>query len=64
MPWLGRRGGYDGDTSRKRRKFCRILSGVYAYNVAEREDLDRPTTRLVQECACIEGKRWEGLLAL
>lgn len=35
------------------------LSGVYVYNVAKREDLDRQTARLVQEFSCIEGWTFE-----
>ncbi|KAI3853730.1 hypothetical protein MKW98_025247 [Papaver atlanticum] len=38
----------------KEKKNLQDLSGVYVYNVAERENLDRPTARLVKEFACIE----------
>lgn len=32
------------------------LNGVFVYNVAEREYLDRPTARLIKDFDCIEGK--------
>lgn len=34
------------------------LSGVYVFNVNEREPLDRPTARLIKEFSNIEGKTW------
>ncbi|KAI3853733.1 hypothetical protein MKW98_025250 [Papaver atlanticum] len=36
------------------KKILQDLNGVYVYNAAERENLDRPTARLVKEFACIE----------
>lgn len=32
------------------------INGVFVFNVAEREFLDRPTARLIKEFECIEGK--------
>lgn len=32
------------------------LNGVFVFNVAEREYLDKPTARLIKEFDCIEGK--------
>lgn len=31
------------------------MPGVYVFNVPEREDLDRPTARLIKEFESIEG---------
>lgn len=32
------------------------LYGVYVFNVPEREELDRPTARLIKDFDCIEGQ--------
>ncbi|THF97633.1 hypothetical protein TEA_015698 [Camellia sinensis var. sinensis] len=39
----------------REKKNLQDLNGVYVFNVAEREDLDRPTARLIKEFDCIEG---------
>ncbi|KAI7990184.1 ATP-dependent DNA helicase 2 subunit KU70 [Camellia lanceoleosa] len=41
----------------REKKNLQDLNGVYVFNVAEREDLDRPTARLIKEFDCIEGWR-------
>ncbi|KAM7514544.1 hypothetical protein LguiA_004127 [Lonicera macranthoides] len=38
----------------REKKNLQDLNGVYAYNVAERESLDRPTAKLIKEFDCIE----------
>ncbi|XAR65559.1 DNA helicase [Bertholletia excelsa] len=38
----------------REKKNLQDLNGVYVFNVAEREDLDRPTARLIKEFNCIE----------
>lgn len=38
----------------REKKNLQDLNGVYVYNVAEREFLDRPTARLIKEFDCIE----------
>ncbi|XP_028117848.1 ATP-dependent DNA helicase 2 subunit KU70 [Camellia sinensis] len=38
----------------REKKNLQDLNGVYVFNVAEREDLDRPTARLIKEFDCIE----------
>ncbi|XP_027117138.1 ATP-dependent DNA helicase 2 subunit KU70-like isoform X1 [Coffea arabica] len=40
----------------REKKNLQDLNGVYVFNVAEREDLDRPTARLIKEFECIEEK--------
>lgn len=34
------------------------INGVFIFNVAEREFLDRPTARLIKEFDCVEGKSY------
>ena len=34
------------------------LNGVFVYNVAERDSLDRPTARYIKEFDHLEGKFW------
>lgn len=41
---------------KREKKNLQDLNGVYVYNVAEREDLDRPTARLIKEFEHMEGK--------
>lgn len=38
----------------REKKNLQDLNGVYVYNVSEREDLDRPTARLIKEFDCVE----------
>ncbi|KAL3619918.1 ATP-dependent DNA helicase II subunit 1 [Castilleja foliolosa] len=38
----------------REKKNLQDLAGVYVFNVPEREDLDRPTARLIKEFDCIE----------
>ncbi|KAI3459721.1 hypothetical protein Pfo_016384 [Paulownia fortunei] len=38
----------------REKKNLQDLNGVYVFNVPEREDLDRPTARLIKEFDCIE----------
>ncbi|GAA0154468.1 DNA helicase [Lithospermum erythrorhizon] len=38
----------------REKKNLQDLNGVYVFNVADREDLDRPTARLIKEFDCIE----------
>lgn len=38
------------------KKNLQDLNGVFVFNVAEREYLDRPTARLIKEFDCVEGK--------
>ncbi|KAE8713023.1 ATP-dependent DNA helicase 2 subunit KU70 [Hibiscus syriacus] len=38
----------------REKKNLQDLNGVFVYNVAEREQLDRPTARLIKEFGCIE----------
>lgn len=40
----------------REKKNLQDLSGVFVFSVAERENLDRPTARLIKEFDCIEGK--------
>jgi hypothetical protein len=40
----------------REKKNLQDLNGVFVFNVAEREYLDRPTARLIKEFDCIEGK--------
>lgn len=39
----------------REKKNLQDLNGVFVFNVAEREHLDRPTARLIKEFDCIEG---------
>lgn len=39
----------------RERKNLQDLNGVYVFNVAEREFLDRPTARLIKEVDHLEG---------
>lgn len=34
------------------------INGVFIFDVAEREFLDRPTARLIKEFDCVEGKSY------
>nr|XP_016456551.1 PREDICTED: ATP-dependent DNA helicase 2 subunit KU70-like [Nicotiana tabacum] len=47
----------------REKKNLQDLSGVYVFNVPEREDLDRPTARLIKEFDRIEGKSSYGLVS-
>lgn len=40
----------------REKKNLQDLNCVYVFNVAERDDLDRPTARLIKDFDCIEGK--------
>ena len=40
----------------REKKNLQDLNGVFVFNVAEREYLDRPTARLIKEFDHIEGK--------
>uniref|UniRef100_A0A2N9HYL6 Ku70/Ku80 N-terminal alpha/beta domain-containing protein n=1 Tax=Fagus sylvatica TaxID=28930 RepID=A0A2N9HYL6_FAGSY len=41
----------------REKKNLQDLSGVFVFSVAERENLDRPTARLIKEFDCIEGDK-------
>lgn len=40
----------------REKKNLQDLNGVYVFNVADRDDLDRPTARLIKEFDLVEGK--------
>lgn len=42
----------------RKKKNLQDLNGVFVFNVAEREQLDRPTARFIKEFDHIEGKFW------
>ena len=41
--------------SQKEKKNLQDSAGVYVYNVGDREELDRPTAKLIEDLSCIEG---------
>lgn len=49
-------GSYFLNFLQREKKNLQELNGVFIFNVAEREYLDRPTARLIKEFDCIEGK--------
>ena len=40
------------------------LNGIFVFNVAEREHIDRPTARLIKEFDYIEGNLYSNYFAL
>lgn len=42
----------------RKKKNLQDLNAVFVFNVAEREQLDRPTARFIKEFDHIEGKLW------
>lgn len=40
----------------REKKNLQDFNGVFVFNVADRDDLDRPTARLIKEFDLIEGK--------
>lgn len=42
----------------RKKKNLQDLNAVFVFNVAEREQLDRPTARFIKEFDHIEGKFW------
>jgi len=49
-------GSYFLNFLQREKRNLQELNGVFIFNVAEREYLDRPTARLIKEFDCIEGK--------
>ena len=49
---------YFSNHLQREKKNLQDSNGVFVYNVAEREDLDRPTARFIKEFDQMEGKTW------